>query len=301
MQINKNVIIKSIAEALDHGAGLHFVPMPQNPLVVDNPDFLVADNSRLFGIYVPTQKETLNSDHLLRRIYLSRLYYANDMRTIILIDQDSPLTNLKPLMGAVHCAETLDVIPQIAQLVGRLNNVIDTRSMINKRTRHYALETLYRFQGLSEILGPYEQGDYVDLNLDGWNVVDELPSWSSQKQVGLKTALQLGSTLVFSKRKGRQSLKDSLENILTYSLFRKYHLYNGQIYANENWDADRPISFLNTNLNISSVPGAIDTQMASTLACLGIISSRIKSEGEIDLLASRCRDFLYERKKYGKK
>ena len=68
--MNKNVIVKSITEGLNQGAGLHFVPMPQNPLVADNPDFLVVDSGRLFGIYVPTQKETLNSDHLLRRKYL---------------------------------------------------------------------------------------------------------------------------------------------------------------------------------------------------------------------------------------
>ena len=141
----------------------------------------------------------------------------------------------------------------------------------------------------------------MDLQLDGWNVVDDLPSWSSQKQISLKSAFQYGSTIVYSKKKGSQSLKESLENILTYSLFRKYHLYNGQIYANANWDADRPISILNTNLSISSVPGTIDTQMASTLACLGIISSRIESEGMLDYLISQGREFLYERRRYGKK
>lgn len=291
--MNKSLIVRSINEALGGSAGLHYVSMPQNPLVADNPDFLVADSNRLFGIYVPSQKETLNSDHLLRRIYLSRLYYANDMRTIILIDRNSPLSNLKPLLAAVHYAESFEVIPQISQFVGSLDNVLETRLMINKHTRKYALETLYKTQGLANILGDYEQGDYVDLKLNGWNVVEKLPSWSSQKQIGLKTALQLGTTIVYNKRKGSQSVKDSLDNILTYSLFRKYHLYNGQIYTNSKWDADKPISFLNTNLNISSVPGAIDTQMASTLACLGIISSRIESEGMLDYLAARGREFLY--------
>ena len=203
------------------------------------------------------------------------------------------MSNLKPLLAAVHYAESFEVIPQISQFVGSLDNVLETRLMINKHTRKYALETLYKTQGLANILGDYEQGDYVDLKLNGWNVVEKLPSWSSQKQIGLKTALQLGTTIVYNKRKGSQSVKDSLDNILTYSLFRKYHLYNGQIYANSKWDADKPISFLNTNLNISSVPGAIDTQMASTLACLGIISSRIESEGMLDYLAARGREFLY--------
>lgn len=299
--MKKSLIVKSITEALGGAAGLRYVTMPQNPLVADNPDFLIADSGRLFGIYVPSQKEILNTDHLLRRIYLSRLYYANDMRTIILIDQESPLSNLKPLLAAVHYAESFEVIPQIAEFVGRLNNILETRSMINKHTRKYALETLYKTQGLADIFGSYEQGDYVDLKLDGWNVVDQLSSWSSQKLIGLKTAIQQGSTIVYTKKKGSQSVKDSLDNILTYSLFRKYHLYNGQIYANSKWDADKPISFLNTNLNISSVPGAIDTQMASTLACLGIISSRIVSEDMLDFLAASGREFLYERKKYGKK
>ena len=299
--MKKSLIVKSITEALGGGAGLRYVSMPQNPLVADNPDFLVADSNRLFGIYVPSQKETLNTDHLLRRIYLSRLYYTNDMRTIILIDRDSSLGNIKPLIAAVHFAESFEVIPQISQFVGHLDNVLETRSMINKHTRKYALETLYKTQGLYDIFREYEQGDYVDLKLDGWNVVDALPSWSSQRQIGLKTALQQGTAIVYSKKKGSQSVKDSLENILTYSLFRKYHLHNGQIYVNKNWNKERPISFLNTNLNISSVPGAIDTQMASTLACLGIVSSRIESEGMLDYLVERGREFLYERKKYGKK
>lgn len=299
--MKKSLIVKSITEALGGGAGLRYVSMPQNPLVADNPDFLVADSNRLFGIYIPSQKETINSDYLLRRIYLSRLYYANDMRTIILFNQDSPLSNLKPLMAAVHYTESFEVIPQISQFVGSLNNVLDTRSMINKHTRKYALETLYKTQGLSDIFSEFEQGDYVDLKLDGWNVVDALPSWSSQRQIGLKTALQQGTAIVYSKKKGSQSVKDSLENILTYSLFRKYHLHNGQIYVNKNWNEERPISFLNTNLNISSVHGAIDTQMASTLACLGIVSSRIESEGMLDYLVARGREFLYDRNKYGKK
>ena len=53
---------------------------PENPITLDNPDVIVANGNKLFAIYIPTYRENENTDHLLRRLYLSQLCYGYQLR-----------------------------------------------------------------------------------------------------------------------------------------------------------------------------------------------------------------------------
>lgn len=64
---------------------------PSNPLTVDNPDLLVFNGRVLIGVYFPTKAETNNPDSLLRRLYVSKLAMAAQMRTILVQRMDKDI------------------------------------------------------------------------------------------------------------------------------------------------------------------------------------------------------------------
>lgn len=85
MNDRKKIILR-LEKQLEDTAGVRFLANPQSLFVIDNPDILATCGNRIFGIYIPTQFELNNIDSLYRRIYLSRLVYAHDMRIILVMD-----------------------------------------------------------------------------------------------------------------------------------------------------------------------------------------------------------------------
>lgn len=83
---DRKEIIHTLEEQLDSAVGVRYIVSPQSLFVMDNPDILATCGNRIFGIYIPTQFELENIDSLYRRIYLSRLVYAHDMRVVLATD-----------------------------------------------------------------------------------------------------------------------------------------------------------------------------------------------------------------------
>ena len=59
---------------------------PVNAVCLDNPDSLLVCDHGLVGVFIPTIEEYKNSDHLLRRLWLSRMVYSEQMMPLVILD-----------------------------------------------------------------------------------------------------------------------------------------------------------------------------------------------------------------------
>jgi hypothetical protein len=267
----KKQIINNLLPLLDRAGGIRYVVEPQSPFVMDNPDVLAIVNNSVFGIYVPSSYEKKNIDSFLRRVYTSRLVYARDLKTILLFDDDEKeAPGKKNLWSAFHRILETRHLEEVVSVID--SDRKDTRiKMLSKRVRSYATETYYKYINLGYNTRQY-RGKFAEVYSEQWQELPKVQSWADQTRgKGIKSGYYADGSFLFSKSKTKgMSVRESLDGILTYSLFSQYSLDNGQLYIRD----DKPqINLLNTDLLVKDE----DLMWASSLAYVGVAPVSVDS------------------------
>lgn len=80
---------------------------PSNIYTIDNPDVLFIAGGNLFALFIPTEAEIQNVDLLVRRIMVSRLAYVENMKTLLL-SEDEHFLNKNFLLLNQTCHRILE-------------------------------------------------------------------------------------------------------------------------------------------------------------------------------------------------
>ncbi|WP_302992913.1 hypothetical protein [Parabacteroides goldsteinii] len=291
MNDRKKIILR-LEKQLEDTAGVRFLANPQSLFVIDNPDILATCGNRIFGIYIPTQFELNNIDSLYRRIYLSRLVYAHDMRIILVMDDYETFQKSSQIKYAIHRLAVAEEIGQVASIVESDNSSLSKR-MLSRAVRSHAANNYYLYEMLLSKI-QYSVGQkYEKLHREDWVDASPVTRWSDYKKVkSLKDTFEAEEAIVFNRKKNKSSIKQNLDSILNYVLFRQYMCDEGQLLINSN---EKKLRILNTDMFTSL---NLDSIGISTLSYLGILPVYIGNMSQFNNIYSMGLD-LFE-KKYGK-
>ena len=197
---------------------------PSNVYTIDNPDALFIASGNLFGLFIPTKSEIQNVDLLVRRIMVSRLAYADNMKTLLLSEDDDFLNNQSPLLNQI-CHRILDSDAEGYRLTFERNrfesNTPDIGVRIRaKQTKLYARNLrIYR-------LGQEENRAFVYFPIDKQFADDAVAKSWSQSQVNVKDAYMFDDLFIAFKRKTTMSFKETFNNLMTLSFFMNYTIHD---------------------------------------------------------------------------
>ena len=289
---DRKTIIVRLRKQLENTAGVRSLVNPQSLFVIDNPDILATCGNRIFGIYIPTQFELNNIDSLYRRIYLSRLVYAPDMRIILVMDDYKSFQKSSQIKYAIHRLVVAEEVDQVASIVESDTSSL-SRHMLSRTVRNHAANNYYFYETLlSKIKYSVEQ-KYEKLHREDWVEASPVTRWSDNKKIkSLKDTFETQEAIVFNRKKNKSSIKLNLDNIFNYATFKQYICDNGQLYMNPE---DKKMKFLNTDIftlhNLDSLGG-------STLLYLGVLPVSVSNMSQFEDIYCMGLD-LFE-KNYGK-
>ena len=204
---------------------------PSNIYTIDNPDALFIASGNLFGLFIPTKGEIRHVDLLVRRIMVSRLAYAENMKALLLSEDERFLHENFTLLNRI-CHRILDNDANGYQLTfnrGRFeSNTPDIGSKIRAKQTNLYARNLKIYQ-----LGQEENRAFASFPIDKrFTDGATAESWSRQ-QISVKDAYMLDDFFVAFKRKTTMSFKETFNNLITLSFFMNYALHDeGMSYRN---------------------------------------------------------------------
>lgn len=200
---------------------------PSNIYTIDNPDVLFIAGGNLFGLFIPTEGEIQNVDLLVRRIMVSRLAYVENMKTLLL-SEDEHFLNKNFLLLNQICHRILDNDANGYRLIFERDRFESNTPNIGakiraKQARLYARNLwIYR-------LGKEEKRAFASFQIDkqftDGTVVE---SWS-HSQISVKDAYMIDDFLVTFKRRTTMTFKKAFNNLMTLSFFMNYAIHDGEI------------------------------------------------------------------------
>ena len=200
---------------------------PSNIYTIDNPDVLFIAGGNLFALFIPTEAEIQNLDLLVRRIMVSRLAYVENMKTLLL-SEDEHFLNKNFLLLNQICHRILENNSNSYRLIFKTDrfesNTPDIGAKIRaKQARLYARNLrIYK-------LGKEEKRDFASFPIDkrftDGTVVE---SWS-RSQVSVRDAYMIDEIFVAFKRKTTMTFKKAFNNLMTLSFFMNYAIHDGEI------------------------------------------------------------------------
>lgn len=269
--MNKIDIINLFTEDLSNGAGIKVFAYPQSPLTIDNPDILASVNDRLYGIYIPSSVEYVKPQHLLRRILFSRLVYPPELRSVLLVDETSTaILNNKSISISTYCCEVNNG-QSISHLIESLNGRLRKNEVLSKAVRFHTINRIFNFQQVFSTLDKHYK-EYSVFDLEGGTHLYPQFDWYAERETHpLKNSFTYKESCIHFKSRKSSGLKESLENILTYSLFRNYQLDSHQLHYDMNRDSSADF------LNCDFVNLLQNRALANTLFGQGIIPVSLSS------------------------
>lgn len=249
---------------------------PENPLTLDNPDAIIANGNKLYAIYIPTYRENEDTDHLLRRLYLSQLSYGYRLIPILLTIEE----------GALRMLNNQTIIYAFAHLT---NSVEDTLSYVNQANPHYK-KARYFSELQSSQYALYRK--YLQLSEDvhrevhsAFSVPDGIRydkvitrSWSTNKPKESKYLSSVPGGFVASvTKKKNESFKTAFEQLMTIIFMSKFRFDNGEIYPTAIYDE---LSVMNTDwvmYNEESMPNSYNHM----LSYIGLPPVAVSTEREM--------------------
>ena len=197
---------------------------PTNVYTIDNPDALFIASGNLFGLFIPTKSEIQNVDLLVRRIMVSRLAYVDNMKTLLLSEDDDFLNNQFPLLNKI-CHRILDNDADGYRLTFERDrfesNTPDIRVKIKVKQANLYARNLWIYQ-----LGQEEKQVFAPFQIDKRYTDGAIAESWSRSQVGVKDAYMLDDFFVAFKRKTTMSFKETFNNLMTLSFFMNYTLHD---------------------------------------------------------------------------
>lgn len=263
---------------------------PSNVYTIDNPDVLFIANGNLFGLFIPSKGEIQNVDLLTRRIMISRLAYAENMKALLLSEDDNFLDKNFQLLNQI-CHRILNNNENDYRLTFERNrfesNIPDIGARIRvKQTNLYARNLrIYRLgQEENQVFAPFQ----IDKRYTDGAMAE---SWS-QSQVSVKGAYMLDDLFIAFKRKTTMSFKETFNNLMTLSFFMNYTMHDEGISYRKALGYPKMInsdfSFLRENDNdpykyirVLAFMGLSPIQAHSLNTCLSI-KNKLKQNGKIE-------------------
>lgn len=200
---------------------------PSNIYTIDNPDVLFIASGNLFGLFIPTKGEIQNVDLLVRRIMVSRLAYVENMKTLLL-SEDERFLNKDFLLLNQICHRILDNDANGYRLIFERDRFESNTPNIGakiraKQARLYARNLrIYR-------LGKDEKRAFAPFQIDKRFTDGAIVESWSHSQISVKDAYMINDLLVTFKRKNTMTFKKAFNNLMTFSFFMNYAIHDGEI------------------------------------------------------------------------
>ena len=267
------------------------VQNPVNAVCLDNPDSLLVSDHGLVGVFLPTTEEYKNTDHLLRRLWLSRMVYSGQMMPLVIIDgeklEELNLDVLGNSFGNMMPYESID------DTVNFINRRVDNVKGLSQKVRQDAFLNYYYIMEYlrSREVKPMEQLD------DAWLYGESIPvrSWSRDMNTYIRnTVVDDNQNQIVFRKKNTQSFRDAMNSVLTYSMLRKYDYNRHSLYLNR-WDDDQFLS-VNTDYDIWNDSSSYSGLYLRTLAFYGILPMNVGYEEEYNIERSMYVDFIHSKR-----
>lgn len=260
---------------------------PLNPFTVDNPDALVYNGRTLTGLYIPLKKELAKPDLLLRRLFMSRLSISKTVSTILVLADESihAFDNMPEVMGAF---DAVYIYENDQDLLSYLRDDIRQRTPINPIIRR---QRMRRFWGTVDFIEQHGILQYVYEGQDE-RLGLRVRSWSNPNKDKLSKATDYTHPyLVASKKRTKQSFKDSYEDLMTVTTMFNYSMSDGIL--KKNMEADDTFMYLNAE----GVEDVLNNVMNfRTMVFLGYLPGRISSHYDLGGLRDQYYRFMKEKK-----
>lgn len=222
-----------------------FIIAPENPFTFDNPDMLFVNNGEVYALFIPNYAETINYDHLLRRLFMSQTAYMAKMITIVLMDPDkvNPYTMSVLENSFCHVSDKIDDVLGYVGKGERINKkwkLIRRNQLIHLSQYHKISKLSYRCH--STLQPSYHQFLNNHDRMEKW----EAPRWSNpNKSFNIKDTWKTDLGIISFKNKRKESIMSVFQNIMTHSVLSMYHLDNGYVYIYLNTSSE--MKLLNTD------------------------------------------------------
>lgn len=197
---------------------------PSNIYTIDNPDVLLIANGNLFGLFIPTESEIQKVDLLVRRIMVSRLAYVENMKTLLLSENEHFLHENFSLLNRI-CHRILDNNANEYRLIFERDRFESNIPNIGAKIRAKQARLYARNLRIYE-LGQEEKQAFASFSIDKrFTDGAVVESWS-HSQVCVKEAYIIDDFLVAFKRKTTMTFKKAFNNLMTLSFFMNYAIHD---------------------------------------------------------------------------
>ena len=197
---------------------------PSNIYTIDNPDVLFIASGNLFALFIPTEAEIQNVDLLVRRIMVSRLAYVENMKTLLL-SEDEDFLNKNSLLLNQICHRILDNDANRYRLIFERDRFESNTPNIGAKIRAKQARLYARNLRIYQ-LGQEERRAFASFQIDK-RFTDRaiVESWS-HSQISVKDAYMIDDVLVAFKRKTTMTFKKAFNNLMTLSFFMNYAIHD---------------------------------------------------------------------------
>ena len=197
---------------------------PSNIYTIDNPDVLFIASGNLFALFIPTEAEIQNVDLLVRRIMVSRLAYVENMKTLLL-SEDEDFLNKNSLLLNQICHRILDNDANRYRLIFERDRFESNTPNIGAKIRAKQARLYARNLRIYQ-LGQEERRAFASFQIDK-RFTDRaiVESWS-HSQISVKDAYMIDDVLVAFKRKSTMTFKKAFNNLMTLSFFMNYAIHD---------------------------------------------------------------------------
>lgn len=234
---------------------------PENPFTLDNPDVIAANGNKLYAIYIPTYRENENTDHLLRRLYLSQLSYGYKFIPILLALEEGSWKMLNNPVFAYAFAHLSSSIEDVLRYVNQGNlRYRKARNFSELQTSQYVLYRKYLKLSEDihkEVHSEFSTPEEIEFN----SVVTR--SWSTDKPKESNSFWMVpGGFIASVEKKKSASFKTAFEQLMTLAFMSKFNYDNGEIYPTGMYNE---LSVMNTDwamFDEESMPNAYNHMLS---------------------------------------
>lgn len=202
---------------------------PENPFTLDNPDIIVANGNKLYAIYIPTYSEIENTDHLLRRLYLSQLSYGYKLIPVLLVFEEGAV---KMLDNRKFCSAFAHISNSIEDAISFVNhgNFLYQRTGDFSEIQFSQYELYRKYLRLSEVVHHDIQSQFsAPEEIRFQSVVTR--SWSSDKQKTSNSFWSVPGGFVASiEKKKYKSFRTAFEQVMTLAFMSKFNFDDGELF-----------------------------------------------------------------------
>lgn len=197
---------------------------PSNIYTIDNPDVLFIASGNLFALFIPTEAEIQNVDLLVRRIMVSRLAYVENMKTLLL-SEDEDFLNKNSLLLNQICHRILDNDANKYRLIFERDRFESNTPNIGAKIRAKQARLYARNLRIYQ-LGQEERRAFASFQIDKRFTDGAIVESWSHSQISVKDAYMIDDVLVAFKRKSTMTFKKAFNNLMTLSFFLNYAIHD---------------------------------------------------------------------------